>query len=187
MRTRWMPGLTVGAFGLIMGCAPADQEDDAEPIEEPGPEVSEAPEALPGTADAAELWTYLTDSDYQSWPLWPGKGERYPGGDPHGSTLTTYTNATTAGALEAGSGSLPGGSIIVKENYMPSGELEAITTMYKVEGYNPDAGDWYWVKFLPDGTVDMDGMAQGKVPGCIACHSGKADNDYIFTGELGAP
>ena len=185
MRTRRILGLAVGALGLIMACAPADQQDGGDTTEEPAPQVSAAPESLPGTQDAAELWAYLADSDYRSWLLWPGKGERYPGGEPHGSTLTTYTNATTASALEAGTASMPGGSIIVKENYMPSGDLGAITTMYKVEGYNPDAGDWYWVKFLPDGTVDMDGMAQGMVPTCIACHTGRADNDYIFTSDLG--
>jgi len=25
------------------------------------------------------------------------------------------------------------------------------TVMYKVEGYNPDAGDWFWVKYSPQG------------------------------------
>ena len=80
---------------------------------------------------------------------------------------------------------MPNGAIIVKENYMPDGQLAAITTMYKVDGFNPEANDWHWVKFLPDGSVDMDGMAQGKVPMCIGCHSGRADNDYIYTGDLG--
>lgn len=40
------------------------------------------------------------------------------------------------------------------------------------------------VKHLPDSSVDMDGMAQGRVQMCIGCHGAKQDNDYIFTGSL---
>ena len=50
--------------------------------------------------------------------------------------------------------------------------------MYKIKGYNPSAGDWFWAKYNPDGTV----AAQGRVKACIDCHSAKKDNDYIFTG-----
>ena len=142
--------------------------------------------SMPGTEDAGALWAHLEEEGYKSWNLWPGKGEHYPGGAPHGATLTTYLNATAAHALDQGAASMPAGSIIVKENYMPDGTLDAVTTMYKVTGYNPDAGDWHWVKYHPDGTVFADGMAQGMVPGCIACHTGKADNDYIFTSNLGS-
>ncbi len=40
------------------------------------------------------------------------------------------------------------------------------------------------MKHLADGSVDMNGMAQGRVAPCIACHEAKRDNDYVFTGSL---
>ena len=61
-----------------------------------------------------------------------------------------------------------------------------ITMMYKTKGYNPEAGDWYWVKYMPDGTVAaMDApkgkMAiAGKAKGYIECHTGAEGNDFAF-------
>ena len=72
------------------------------------------------------------------------------------------------------------GSIIAKENYTAEKKFVALTVMYKIKGYNPTAGDWFWAKYNPDGTV----AAAGRVKGCIDCHSAKKDNDYIFTGEV---
>ena len=180
----------LGAMTLFAACAgteSADSEDRDGTIDEVV-DVAAAAHSnvdLPGTDDAAELWAFLGSVDYRSWSLWPGQGERYPGGEPHGSTLTTYVNRVASAALEEGAVEMPPGAIIVKENYLPDGQLGAVTTMYKVRGFNPEAGDWHWVKFLPDGSVDNEGRAQGKVPGCIGCHTGKADNDYLFTSPLG--
>ena len=82
-------------------------------------------------------------------------------------------------------GNLPSGSMIIKENFSPDKKLMAITLMYKSKGYNPEAGDWYWAKFMPDGKVaqmdsPMGKMAiSGKAKGCIACHA-DADDDFAF-------
>ena len=47
---------------------------------------------LPDTT-AASVLDYLDEVDYQeSWELWPGFGEKYQGGEPHGMLLTTYLN-----------------------------------------------------------------------------------------------
>lgn len=184
-RTWWLGVLAV-TIGLL-GCAPAedsaatpDSDAAAADTDTPTPVERAAP-----SLDPAEIWASLADADYQSWDLWPGKGRLYAGVEPHGMLLTTYLNPTAARALAVGATIMPPGAIIVKENYMPDGTLAAITTMHKVEGFNPEAGDWHWVKYLPDGSVDGDGAMHGKVPGCIACHGGKRDNDYIFTAELG--
>ena len=75
-----------------------------------------------------------------------------------------------AEALTSQAGTMPDGAIIVKENYMADENLAAVTVMYKVKDYNPDEGDWYYSKHLPDGVLDQTptGMSmQGKVPGCI--------------------
>jgi hypothetical protein len=59
-------------------------------------------------------------------------------------------------------------------------KLVAITVMYKVKGYNPEAGDWFWAKYGPDGKI----AAEGKVNSCIECHGAKKANDFIHTAAL---
>jgi hypothetical protein len=97
--------------------------------------------------------------------------------------LTTYLNDVAYDAVTNKARRFPVGAIIVKQNYAPDSTLAAVTTMYKVAGYNAEAGDWFWVKHLANGTVDGKGMAQGRVAMCIGCHQRRSDNDYVFTGS----
>jgi len=132
-------------------------------------------------ASGAALWDHLKKMDYtKKWMMWPEKTALYKGTEPHGVLLTTYVNRRAYRAIMTKKGMLPNGSIVVKENYSPDKTLMAITVMYKVRGYNPQAGDWFWAKYAPDGKIE----AEGKVEGCISCHGKKKDNDYIFTGPL---
>lgn len=144
----------------------------------------EGPDVELPAADGAELLTYLEEQDYQAnWTLWPGKGELYEGGTPHGMLLTTYLNDSALEALQDQGGAMPPGAIIVKENYTAGDEpaLVAITPMYKVQGYNPDFSDWFWAKYdLPGPTID----AEGRVEGCQSCHQAAAANDFVFTAPL---
>lgn len=118
----------------------------------------------------------------------------YEGGAPHGAMLETfYTTATINGHT---------GDLVIKRNYGPmdvtaeqvladpAKHLGAITIMFRREaGYDDDNQNWFWVKYLTDGTVDKNpaGMmlagrvAKGADKGCIACHSGI--DDYIFTAD----
>ena len=174
-------GLTAFTAG---GCGPS---------EEPGGEVAEPTAQVSAVADAdttgAAIWAHLQQSDYQnSWTLWPGKGELYTGQEPHGMLLTTYLNDIALQALNSGASTMPPGAIIVKENYMPDRTLAAITTMFKVQGYNPDVNDWFFTKHLPSGELDRapTGMAlEGRLPGCTNCHRAMQANDWVFTGQLG--
>ena len=52
--------------------------------------------------------------------------------------------------------------------------------MRKVEGFNPEAGDWFWAEYAPNGEVRTEGKAEA----CIGCHGRQAENDYIFTAPL---
>ena len=132
-------------------------------------------------ADGAELYAHITQEDsYRGWKMWPGKDELYPASEPHGAFLTTYVTDSAFSAIQGRRGSIPYGSIIVKENYTPDKELAALTVMYKVSGYDPDNNDWFWAKYLPDGTID----AEGRVPGCISCHGLQRENDFIYTSTL---
>lgn len=131
-------------------------------------------------ADPQLLYRYITkESRYDTWDLWPGKGKLYEGKPPHGAFLTTYLNGTAERSIRANR-SMADGAIIVKENYNPQQELAAVTVMYKIKGYHRAAGDWFWAKYGPDGSVQK----AGKVDGCINCHAAKRANDYIFTSEF---
>jgi len=111
---------------------------------------------LPG-AEGGAVYQYITETNsYEQWALWPGKGRFYPGTEPHGALLTTHVNETALEALKIGQ-KPPEGSIIVKENYTPAKELAAVTVMYKKTGYNPQAGDYFWLKYAPDGKIQAEG------------------------------
>ena len=132
-------------------------------------------------AKADSVIKYISDiSPYQNWDLWPGKGKLYEGQHPHGAFLTTYVNESAAKALKNKAGELPPGAIVVKENYTPEKKLAAVTVMYKKAGYDPAAGNYYWLKYAPDGTVQKS----GKVDGCINCHQSVKGNDWLFTGPI---
>lgn len=142
---------------------------------------------------AGELWSKMQYENYrENWEMWPGKEAFYKGKEPHGVLLTTFVNDAVYKAIENKDkdGKMPPGAIIIKENYMPDKTLGAITVMHKIEGFNPEANDWFWVKFGPDGkvmTMEMGGMTMklaGKVPGCIDCHGVQSRNDYVFTNSL---
>ena len=119
---------------------------------------------------------YKTDKEFA---LWPGKGKQYKGTEPHGSLLTTYVNERALKSIKSGKG-MANNSIIIKENYAPNKKLVAITVMYKVKGYNPEGGNWYWAKY----DTEFNPLADGKVKGCLTCHGTVKDNDYVFTGKV---
>jgi hypothetical protein len=130
-------------------------------------------------ADAGKLYEYITKyHNYTSWELWPGKGRFYKGTEPHGALLTTYVNSKAYFSI--GKGKMDDASIIVKENYTQDKKLAALTVMYKIKGFNPAAGDWFWAKYGPFGKVEISGKADM----CIGCHGKNKDNDYIMTHTL---
>lgn len=175
-------GLAIGL--LLAACAPADDPGQtADEEEAASAETQEQPaaQALPAPETEA-VWEYLRVSEYTAWPMWPGKSAFYEGTEPHGMLLTTYVNQTALDALDGGATTLPSGAIIVKENFAPDSTHAATTVMYKSEGFDPEHNDWWWLKRNADGTIAAEGMAQG----CIACHGGRADNDYIMTSDLGS-
>ncbi|MFQ5858818.1 MAG: cytochrome P460 family protein [Anaerolineae bacterium] len=172
---------------LFAACAPAATQPPAPkdtpvppPTDTPVPVPTDTPvpEVSPDEAMAQERWQELQAANYQeNWITVPGKGTLYKGQSPHGALLSTYLNPEAAEAMKLKKGDMAADAIIVKENYMPDGTLDALTVMYKEPGYDPDHGDWFWAKFGADGTV----QAAGKPAGCISCHGSARSNDYIFT------
>jgi len=168
-------GLGLTAIMAFGACNPTPEDDVpiAEPSVTPVAEVVAQPDT---TSDG--IWAHLTAAEYrENWRLWPGKDELYTGVDPHGMLLTTYANDVAFAALSAGSTQLPEGSVVVKENFMPDSTLAAVTTMYRVRGYNPEHQDWFFAKHDPAGVVEV----AGRDPMCQGCHAGAPGADYLFT------
>jgi len=141
---------------------------------------------------AAAIWAQMVDMGLAG----PNRIESLPyeGTAPHGMMLQTfYTHATVNGHT---------GTLIVKNNYgpkdvtkdqvlaAPDKHLGAVTVMFRREkGFDADNQDWFWAKFLKDGTLDKNAkgmqlagmVAKGADVGCIACHSGADGGDYLFT------
>jgi hypothetical protein len=142
-----------------------------------GASVGAMSHKLPGP-DGEAFWTYISQTNrYEKWEHWPGYDGMYPGKSPHGAYLKLYANDIAIQAAKEGK-PLPEGSILVKENYGKDKKtLVAITPMYKVKGYNPEDGDWFWTKYTKDGSIE----AAGKVEGCIQCHRSVKADDYLFS------
>ncbi len=127
------------------------------------------------------LWTRITEeTDYTNYEFWPDHEGLKPGQAPHGAYHKVYINTPLLDALPVEDRTAPDGSIIVKENYSPDEKLAAVTVMAKVEGYDPEHGDWFWAKYSPQGEVQV----AGKPDGCISCHAGMKDNDYVIIQPL---
>lgn len=139
---------------------------------------------------AETLWTALNDAQLA------GDGAiqaaPYEGTDPHGVVLQTLWGEIAVQDHR--------GLVIVKRNYgpadvtidevanSPAENLGSVTVMLQREdGYAPDSGNWFWAKYLPDGSLDQtpEGvMLAGRAAGCIACHSEAEGGDFVYTMDV---
>lgn len=157
-------------------------------------QAQDAPFGSDADADyAAQVWAAMEEMNLAGEGM--VRSFPYDGAPPHGMMLETFYATATIGGHT--------GDLIVKRNFGPEGvgvdevladpgkHLGAVTVMFRREaGYDPDNADWFWAKFLPDGSLDKNpkGMqlagrvAKGADQGCIACHSG-AGPDMVFTSD----
>lgn len=145
--------------------------------------------ARPTETFESKFWKYLQagPAAYDEWgPFSEKKPGVYPGQSPHGAMLKMYANKA---ARQSGRG-FPAKSILIKHNYSADGNsLLAITVMYKAPGFNPKHGDWFWVKYNPDGSVATTPPEKGgkriagRFQSCIDCHAGAGGNDYVFAND----
>ena len=131
--------------------------------------------------DGMTLMMQITKTDpYVKWELMPGTTRMRQGSEPHGALQNVYVNKLALKAFKDKAGALPDGAIIVKENYTTDGKLGAVTVMSKKKGYNPEAGDYLWLKY----GADMKIQAEGKAAPCIKCHANAKGNDYVMLAPL---
>ena len=158
----------------------------------PGPTYAQPRQAQVRAATAEEfyqsLWKYLVrqEARYTRWPSLPGKVGPRAADDPHGPKVRAYANPVAAGDPA----NLPYGSILVLEDYSEDLKRRSgISVLYRVRGYDPRNGDWYWMKYLEDGTVVRAPAGQGGAPlagrvtACIDCHRKAAGKDFVFAND----
>ena len=175
----WIPLIsTLSAIFLLAACSSGEPNPTATAYPTFPPPTATPGPVLPGTTGASMI-SYLAEVDYRSnWRRWPGLGEKYPSTGGHSVLLTTYVNPAARAAITGKEGAMRPNSIIVKDSFTEEGEFRVTTVMYKVEGYNPQHNDWFWLKVLEDGTIEIEGTPDG----CIVCHAEKRSNDYIWIG-----
>lgn len=165
-----VPTLTIVLLALF-SCAQEAAEPEVDPI------------ALADiSADA--LWERISnEAPFETYSSWPGEEGIQPGQAPHGPFHRIFLNRTLAQALPSRDRTAPHGAIIVKENMDTSQRVTGFTVMAKVEGYDPEHGDWFWATYGADGSV----RAAGALESCIVCHAGMRSNDYVIVYPLDRP
>lgn len=164
-------------------CGP--MEDESAPAEDAPTNGSSTQAPAPPDTTATGLWAHLEEANYRAeWSHWPDREPGYAGIDPHGAHLSTWLNPVAADALsrmrnDPESSEMPAGAIVVKENRGSGGDsLHSVTAMYKHAGYDALHNDWFWLKRLADGTVEVEGRARP----CADCHAEAGpDWDYLRT------
>lgn len=114
----------------------------------------------------------------------------YEGTQPHGNKLVTLESEVTVNGMTS--------EVIIKHNYggegatieavsnNPQQYLMATTVMFRRPGFDADNHDWFWAKYLPDGSYDKapNGNALvGKGPGCITCHNNAPGGDMVYLND----
>lgn len=166
-------------------------EEIEEKVEEQHEKAVKKEDEIAPERIASNLWDLIQTENYSKrWYYWPGEKEFYKGVHPHGALLTTYVNSIAVEAIENKEGEMRDGAIVVKENYNAEKDLQAITVMFKLAGFDKEHNNWFWVKYNPAGKVDTmeeDGKEielAGTPELCVSCHKNQVLNDYLFTGSL---
>lgn len=133
------------------------------------------------------FWKFIhkQEAPYKKWGTLADKNGLRESKEPHGDFVQTFANKIATDKPDI----LPYGSILITENYDKDKKLTDITVMYRSKGADPQHGDWYWLKYLPDGAIartpEKEGKKAiaGKVASCIDCHSKAAGRDLTFSND----
>ena len=79
----------------------------------------------------------------------------------------------------------PDGSIFVKEQFDEDKKFLNLTVMKKIDGYDPDNGDWYWAITDASRKVTNAGKLNSSwTSSCIDCHKrGDGGGDLLFVND----
>ena len=170
--------ILVCSLAILAGCQKASEQTSSVKGKTTETSAGYSATALNGASIGKLIYEEMP---YTKWALWPGKGKLFRGTEPHGFYITVYVNNIGLESIKRANG-MADNSIVLKENYNADKQLTSVTVMQKAKGYDPDGGDWFWVRFGPDSKV----TAEGKVIMCLGCHTVAKDNDFIYTGKVTA-
>lgn len=121
-----------------------------------------------------------------------------PHGGPDGISVDSTIRAVYANVDQVGS-SIDKGTLITKRTYKKNpdgtkGQLFVTFAMFKREsGYDSENANWEYVSMPasenvdytnnPNGDLDAEGNARGKLNGCISCHGAADGDDYLFVND----
>jgi hypothetical protein len=79
----------------------------------------------------------------------------------------------------------PDGSIFVKEQFDGDKRFINLTVMKKIDGYDPDNGDWYWaITDEPRRVTNAGKFDTSWTSFCISCHrEGDGGGDLLFVND----
>jgi hypothetical protein len=173
------------SFAVLSGCG-GNSAPEGEQSTQQSAQTKEMPDEKPDDLQmAADLWKEMGNYEENFTGL-TAADDWDPGKSPHGAFLRYYINTEKGKMTEYG-------SIIVKENYGEKSEdaLGAVTVMKRIKDYDPETGDWFYVKYSPEGEV-MENAAgkplaglvgKGGPKGCIPCHASAGGDDYVFLND----
>jgi hypothetical protein len=170
--------ILVCSLAILAGCQKASEQTSSVKGKTTETSAGYGATALNGASIGKLIYE---EKPYTEWALWPGKGKLSKGTEPHGIYITVYVNNIALESIKRANG-MADNSIVLKENYNADKQLTSVTVMQKAKGYNPEGGDWFWVRFGPDSKV----TAEGKVIMCLGCHTVAQNNDFIYTGKVTA-
>jgi hypothetical protein len=116
----------------------------------------------------------------------PAAAARQKNDGPHNDKfIVVYVNRPgQKGMMEELHPRFPEGSVIVKEKLTSAGSTspELLTAMLKREkGFNPAGNDWEFFVLSGDAKTIRE---QGKLENCLACHTAKRNDDFVFRNYL---
>ena len=141
------------------------------------------PSQIPGNgAEAPAVVQGMSESEIQaliqSYKDFPALNTDLKRSDTHqGMMVRTHLDPTAMQAYQNKAFPYANGAEVVKEGHMGAdGPVSALFIMKKIEGYDPENGDWFYAMANGDGMVGE----QGRMQMCISCHGAARDKDFIY-------
>lgn len=179
--------LTLVAIGLWSGAAWAQGSGSSRTNPPQQPRRPQTVEEF-----SRDFWQFIhkPKSSYTDWKVVATR----PQGDEtesHGRASKTFANSVAA----ADTPGLPYGSILVTESTGADPKVvTSVSVMYRVRGSDPANHDWYWIQYLPDGTLARTSTQPnakplaGRVTSCVKCHQAAQGGDLVlFNDAMPAP
>ncbi|MFN3168351.1 MAG: cytochrome P460 family protein [Phycisphaeraceae bacterium] len=120
-------------------------------------------------------------ADYKTWQTPDWVDGYQPSRHPVPKFVRYYVNAKGMSDID----NPPDGAIFVKEQFDQDKQFINLTVMKKIDGYDPENGDWYWAITDDQRRVTNAGkLDTAWTSSCISCHKkGDGGGDLLFVND----